>query len=751
MTGLDGGGAAGDGGQVGELVEAARRSGIETHYWDTQGRRHDASPEALVAVLRARGAPISAPDDLADLQHHLSRRRTRAVAPVVVVWDDAPVGFELRRPEARADAEVRVELHLEAGGERSWVLRPGDRPVVGHDEVDGVGWTTRWIELEGAVPTGYHQLGVELDGEHHRATVIVAPTRVVEPGRDERTWGVFAPLYSLRSELGLGPDCGDLQALAEWAHGLGSRFIATLPLLAAFLDEPFDPSPYAPVSRRFWNELYLDVEAVPEWSDSPGAQAVVHAPATQAEIASLRRTDTFEYRRQARLSATVIDELAQRFFHGEGSSGGAGSLGGAGAGDGDYQRFLAERPDVVDYARFRAEAARQRAGWSAWPEGPRSGRLDVAALDPRVIEHHLYAQYAMHRQLGELRSGLDQRDQRLYLDLPVGAHRDGYDTWSEREVFAWGMGTGAPPDDFFPAGQNWGFPPLDPDASSEQGHRHVAECVRHHLRAARVLRLDHVMQLERLFWVPDGMDPLDGVYVRYPREELLAVLSVESHRSGGILVGEDLGTVPDEIRAAMAHHGVLGTHVAEFALPGESGALPGSPPHRSVASIDTHDTPTFVGFVRGLDIDQRRNLGFLDEHEAIAAHRGRAESVAHLRRALVEDPGFLDGAGPGEDAERRLLRALLQFLGESEAAMVLVSLDDLWGETNPHNVPGTGLERPNWVHRMRDTLGELASDAEVANDLAELQGARLGAHALARRAERRDAPYDDRPDPEADR
>lgn len=721
---------------VDELADLARRSGIQTRYWDTQGRQHDAGPDALVAVLRARGAPISGAGDLGDLaglRHQVSRRRTRAVPPVVVVWDDGAVGFELCRPDGRADAEVRVELHLETGGDRSWVLRPEDRPVVRHDETDGSGWTIRWVELEGSVPTGYHQLGVELDGERHHATVIAAPTRLVGPGPHERTWGVFAPLYSLRSELGVGPDCGDLRALAEWSHGLGSRFIATLPLLAAFLDEPFDPSPYAPVSRRFWNELYLDVEGVPELSGSAEARALLHAPATQAEIAALRRTDTFEYRRQARLAGAVIDELAQSFFHGTATGGGMGS------GSDGYQRFLVERPDVVDYARFRAEVARRRSGWSSWPDGPRSGRLDVASLDPRVVEHHLYAQFAMHRQMGELRSGLDRHDQRLYLDLPVGAHRDGYDTWREREVFAWGMGTGAPPDDFFTAGQNWGFPPIDPDASREQGHRHLAECVRHHLRAARILRLDHVMQLERLFWVPDGMDPLDGVYVRYPREELLAVLSVEAHRSGCILVGEDLGTVPDEIRTAMAHHGMLGTHVAEFALPGHAGAAPGSPPHRSVAGIDTHDTPTFTGFVRGLDIDQRHRLGFIDGHEARDAHRGRAESVDHLRRALLDDA---DPAGTdpesrvdegGADDEHELLRGLLRFLGESEAAMVLVSLDDLWGETNPHNVPGTGIDRPNWVQRMRDTLGQLATDDRVRDDLALVQAARLASYDRARR------------------
>jgi 4-alpha-glucanotransferase len=332
----------------------------------------------------------------------------------------------------------------------------------------------------------------------------------------------------------------------------------------------------------------------------------------------------------------------------------------------------------------------------------------------------------MDRGLTALAADLERRGQRLYLDLPVGAHGDGYDTWKERSLFAWGAGAGAPPDDFFAAGQNWGFPPLRPWAPGNAHLWHFRDMVRHHMRVAGILRLDHAMGLERLFWVPDGHEARDGVYVRYPREALFAVLCIESARSGCVVVGEDLGTVPDSIREEMDDRGLLGMYVAQFNQPAWDGAPLETPSHRQLASIDTHDTPTFAGWLHGLDIDRRHVLGQVSDEHAEAARAERRSQVANLVDLLVTHGMMKPGTKVDDEVE--ILGGLLRYLGDSESPAMLVAVDDLVGERNPQNVPGTMIDRPNWVQRIRFSSRELVDDPTIGAMLDALQGCRLGAH-----------------------
>jgi 4-alpha-glucanotransferase len=258
-----------------------------------------------------------------------------------------------------------------------------------------------------------------------------------------------------------------------------------------------------------------------------------------------------------------------------------------------------------------------------------------------------------------------------------------------------------------------------PAADRQRGHAHFRDCLRHHMEVAGVLRLDHVMGLHRLYWVPDGLDATEGAYVRYPRDELFAVLAVESVRHDCIVVGEDLGTVPDEVRAAMADHGVHGMYVGQFSLPADEGADPLLPASGSVASINTHDTPTFAGFAHGLDVATRVESSWLDVHDAHDEFERRAAQVDNLRRFLTER-SLLEP--PADD--HALLVGFLRFLGSSEAACVLVNLEDLWGEAHPQNVPGTPVDRPNWVQRFPFELDELADLPRVKEALNVLDRAR---------------------------
>ncbi len=306
---------------------------------------------------------------------------------------------------------------------------------------------------------------------------------------------------------------------------------------------------------------------------------------------------------------------------------------------------------------------------------------------------------------------------RIYLDLPLGVHSEGYDVWRYRGCFALEAAGGAPPDPFFTGGQNWGFPPLHPEGIREDGYGYVIAGLQHHLARCRVLRIDHVMGLHRLFWVPHGVDARDGVYVRYPADELWAVLCVEAHRHGAVLVGENLGTVPPSVDRALEHHGALGMYMLQFMLgPARDVEAPGA---TELAALNTHDMPTFAGFWQGLDLEDRRDLGLLDDAGMQAESQQRAQT-REAARAFLGAEGLLDGRGD----EQEVLRAALRYLGGSASPLVMVSLEDLWGETAPQNTPGTSSERPNWLRRARYSLEDLPQRPEVEPVLRELDSIR---------------------------
>jgi 4-alpha-glucanotransferase len=322
-----------------------------------------------------------------------------------------------------------------------------------------------------------------------------------------------------------------------------------------------------------------------------------------------------------------------------------------------------------------------------------TSRAEAIALgaDAARVTSHAAAQWAMQHQLEQLARGSVS----LYLDLPVGVNSDAYDVWRYRPLFLTDLSTGAPPDALFLGGQDWGLPPVAPAALRRDRYRYLIRCVRHHMRVSGMLRVDHVMGLFRLYCVPYGRPATDGVYIRYPHDELMAVLALESNRARCAVVGEDLGTVPDVVRPAMARHGLFRLHVGQWYLPVAPGDVPGVPPAESVASLNTHDTPTFAGWWRGADIDDRRELGLIDE--AQDAKERIERDVA--RAALL---AFAQPRVRGEvltDVERAMVAATAD-LAAGPAEVVLVALDDLALDPVPHNVPGTVEQRPNWQRRV---------------------------------------------------
>ena len=515
-----------------QLNRVPRLYGIQTSYIDMTKQRRHADPESLLLVLRAMGAEVENFGGIgAALRRRQGELKARTAEPVMVAWDGK-----------LGNRQFRLGYH--------------------------------WEEVQGL-----------------RTFIISAPAKCHAP---HRGWGVFAPIYSLHSKRNRAAgDLTDFQDLMDWARGLGASVVGTLPLLGALLDEPFEPSPYSPVSRLYWNEFYIDVTRVFEFQENIEAQRLA------AERP--RKTKYVDYRGLMAWKRRILEELARTFLTDAKPARLAA-----------FGKFVRENKDVEQYARFRATTDRQRKGWNVWPQRLREGKLLDAGYDADTKNYHLYAQWIVQEQLQALSEKAAAQGQVLYLDLPLGLHPDGYDVWRDRNLFVRGVTAGAPPDPVFTWGQNWEFPPMHPEAMRLNGYEYVIAYIRNHLRFARLLRIDHVMGLHRLYWIPDGLTVDKGVYVEYPAEEIYAILSLESHRYRAGIIGENLGVVPPQVNSAMARHNIAELYIMQYEAMGNLEKPLRPPPKNCIASLNTHDMPAFRAFLEGVDIDDRIDLGFLD-------------------------------------------------------------------------------------------------------------------------------------------
>jgi 4-alpha-glucanotransferase len=727
-----------------DLVTLARLWDLQTGYRDVEGRQVRASRAALLAVLEALGAPVGGPGGEGVPEALRLRRRElwrRLIEPVVVAWDGRLASLTVRLPASAVPGRLGGRIEREDGIVETFDVTLGGAAVREAAEADGTAFVALEVPLRIRLTPGYHRIFAEAGGRRGEALVISAP-RLASLGRlgtpegrlafggeptsglafggetggraprlgggAPRLWGVFAPLYALHSgrSQGIG-DLTDLRSLLEWIGGLGGHIVSTLPLLATFLDEPFEPSPYSPVSRRFWNEIYVDVRALPELEASPEARDAL-ATCQRLVGAGAEKGDLVDYKLVAAAKRRVMEAATETLF------------GGASPRRSELEAFLASRPDLDDYATFRAAGEHFRAPWQHWPAEAREGRVDGGDAPERSRRYHCYVQYIAAGQLRALPQGGPAG---LLLDLPLGVHPSGYDVWRERSAFVPGTSAGAPPDPLNLKGQDWGNPPLHPEGIRDGGYAYPISCIRTLMANSAVIRVDHAMGLHRIFVVPQGRDARDGVYVRYRPGENYAILCLESHRAGVMVVGEDLGTVPGYVRRAMAAHRVHRSYVAQFSVSAERGVE--RPTADAVAAMNTHDLPPYAAFWRGVDIEQRCELGLLSPEQARTEAQERARQRGQLLSALMAE-GLLAST---DASEGQVFDAWLAFLAKSDARAVLASLEDLWAETASQNLPGTVAEHPNWRRRMDLPLEAIRSTPDVLGRLELLQNLRTRADA----------------------
>jgi 4-alpha-glucanotransferase len=619
-----------------DIKELAAPLGILVDWVDAWGDPQTVATDDLLRVIEAvTGRTLTTRRDRETLAGDLAAAVAEP-APVIVAWD----GVLPARPEPGV-------VVTEAGDQTTLVAGSG-------------GWATAR-----PLPLGYHQL--HGDPAATPTLIISAPTRAHPP--PQRAFGVLAPVYALRSgseDSGIG-DLADLARLASQVAGSGVDVIATLPLLATFEDQP---SPYAPASRRAWNDLFIDLAAAPGWS---GELPISRADPRWVDYDG---------------DATAVREALAGYAAAVASRPGLRA---------EIDAFLAAHPDVARYARFRATCDRHGKDWRSWPRRPEP--------DPDRIHYHETTQWLADRQLRSVAAEMEGRHQLLYTDLPIGCHPDGYDIWDRPDVYA-PASIGAPPDTLFGGGQDWGLPAPIPDRSRRDGHTNFIQAVRHQLQVAGLLRIDHVMGLYRAWWVPHGAAPTAGAYVMQPAEELFAIVCLESVRAGSGIVGENLGTVPPEVGVALDEHGLHGMVVAQDGLD--------VPRPVDAIALSTHDTPPFAAWWVGSDINDAEDLGIFDASRAASARRDRADTIAYLEELF---------STRGLAATRN---RIVEWMAASPASVAIVNLDDLWGERRRQNVPGTDTERPNWRARHARSLDELAADRRLRSDLARYSDIRHG-------------------------
>lgn len=684
-------------------VEAlARLHGVVTSFHDARRRLRTADTDVLVALLCALGVPIDRADDapsvLEETRHARARRR---LEPVLVHRPGQPDSANASIPAAIDPGELWLALDLEDGTVRRARLEDALRgPLAAGPESAQPGAVVAPLDLSRLagddVPPGWHRLTLEGAGAPDEARILSAP-RCPTPSR---RMGAFMPLHAVRTEQdwGIGTYT-HLEQLGSWLSRLGIDLLATLPLYPAFLEPPADPSPYMPVSRLAYNEAFIDPLALPEFGACPDAQRIWSGPLA-ARVRALRDTDLVPYEEVAVLLRRVLEPMS-RFVCG----------GHMPARRAELERFAGRHPELRSYAAYRADRERSTTG-----AGAGTGHDGATAF-------HLYCQWAAHAQMTAAAQRLS-----LLADFPVGSHPDGFDpVWSPTSFVARVHG-GAPPDAFFPGGQDWGFRPLHPERIREDGYAFLTAALDRAFRHAACVRIDHVMGLQRLYMIPDGTEGR-GAYVEYHAEEMHALVALEAHRHGCAVVGEDLGTVPPEVRPRLAREGILRTWVFQFEST-ESCPLP-APPDDCLAALGTHDLPRFAAFLWGEDIGTREEQGLLTVEESRQENETRARWRAHLLERLGIEPleplEPLESLEPGRGLELEpnattasALEGCLGALARSAAPIALVDLEDVWGERAPQNVPGTGPEAQNWRRRSSRTLEEMEADGDLATLLASL-------------------------------
>lgn len=687
------------------LGELADRFGISTQFYDWKGRHTQVGEQTVIAILAEFGVDASTPERArAVAQRVRDDHWRRIVQPCVVL---------------RAGQEGRVDVHVPAGA-------PVSLRIVGEDGNDHLPWQVdNWnpdrpidgrmigeatFGIPGNLPLGYHELivtigthdadGSEADGGIHAtatSTIIVTPNRVGLPRRmgASRVWGYAAQLYSVRSHhsWGLG-DLTDLADLCTWSASQGAGYLLTNPLHAAEVAGRMEPSPYLPSSRLFVNPIYIRPELIAEYHDLNQYDASIIESLRTMTLdddpqALLDRDRTWQAKSQALELIHRVDMSASRRMA--------------------FTAFrVARGRRLEDFATWCLLSELHGSDWHDWPaelhdpHGAAVARVRREHADR--IDFHMWLQWIADQQLSTVQSsGTDAgMPVGLICDLAVGVNGSGADAWMLNGLFAREMNVGAPPDPFNQAGQDWGQPPMRPDVLEQMAYAPLREMVSSALRHAGGVRIDHIMGLFRLWWVPRGLGPRHGAYVRYNHEAMVGVVALEAYRAGALVIGEDLGTVEPWVRDHLASRGILGTSIMWFETgPDGRPKQPQQWREHAMSSVTSHDLPPTSSYLRGDHVELRDRLGLLTE--SVDEERENARRECETWLASLRQQGVLEA---DEDDPEQVTLAMHTLLTRTPSKVINATLTDAVGDPRTQNLPGTEDEYPNWRVPLSGPDGE---------------------------------------------
>jgi len=710
------------------LADAA---GIEARYWDIQGRLHERPPETARYLLRALGIPADSDAEIAASLTVLEEEVWRETLPPVILAKEAStISVPLRVAATTAAQSLRWLIDLEDGGRTAGESRLQDLRVEATKDIRGSTIVLHRLDLP-SQPPGYHRLRVASAGEA-ATNLIIAPARCHLP-RDRsapRLWGISTQLYAIRSDKNWGiGDFGDLGALTDWSAAFGAALVGVNPFHALFLDAPESASPYSPSSRLFLNPLYLDVTAIADFAESDAARSLANSSAVAEARVAGRDSSVVNYSTVAAAKLAVIEELHRHFrtMHArEGDERGRA-----------FRHFVTASGVNLDrFATFQALCEKfPTHDWTRWPDrcgDPNSGEVARFTRDHEDrVSFYQYLQWQCEVQLGAVAARARAQGMRLglYRDLAVGVDVSSSDHWADRDCFLRDMRVGAPPDPFNETGQEWGIIPLNPRHLRLAAYAHVVALFQANMRHAGALRVDHVMGWQRLFVIPAGASPVEGVYLRFPLDDLLLIAALESERNQCVVIGEDLGTVPAGFRERMTEANLLSCRVLYFEQSHGRFRSPAELPELTAVSATTHDLATLQGYWTGEDIAVKAKLGIFKSAEETDRARAERERDKRLLIEALGSEGLLPSDLQPTDAANvpwstEIADAVHVYLARSPALLLTVQLDDLANEREQPNLPGTASEYPNWRRRLDRTLEDIAADPAIAHAIAMIEQAR---------------------------
>lgn len=699
--------------------------GVQQEYWDIFGNQHFAPPEVQQSVLRSMGLAANDLESLNEaIESRLRREWASLVTPTAVV--SLAEGYvPVQLPEGEDVATVTAEFRWENGTREDAVSAVSELVADQSAEIGGIRYVRYRFPLPAGTPLGYHQVTVRSGDKAADSRLIVCPERAHKPAFLEaggQGAGIALSLYGIRSQRNWGcGDITDLYGICDWVKSsLGASFVALNPLHSIPNRQPYNTSPYLPNCTYYRNPIYIDAERIADLRNCSLAQRLLAGDGIRAKLDELRASEYVEYEQVWRLKHRFLKLAFRQFLRDSGADQERAK---------QFRDYVESEGELLDrYAVYSAldEALHKRDRnlwiWPDWPEeyrDPSSAAVqEFARSHRRLVLFYKYMQWQLDEQLREAQAYAKAQGLviGLYHDLALATDRCGSDLWAYPEHYVAGCRVGSPPDDFSPKGQDWAFPPPNSACHHEEGYRLFIESIRKNCRHGGALRIDHVMRFFRLFWIPDGAEATNGLYVRDYADDLLRILALESVRSQVLVIGEDLGTVEPYIREALQRYGILSYRLLYFEKnPDGSFRRPDEYPRQALVSVSTHDLPTLAGFWLGRDIEARRAAGVLKDEENFRQQwRSRQEEKQRMLDVLFSLK-LLPGWFPlrAEDTPEftgELHNAAVGFLASTPSELMVLSGEDLFKQTDQQNLPGTTAEYPNWRGKLQYTVEELTTN-----------------------------------------